>query len=379
MENKLAKHEESNLVAMPGQSSVPALLSEQRIELLSKTIANGAPPLEFEMFIAICNRTRLDPFARQIGFIKRGDKWMAQTFIDGFRTVADRTGCYAGSDDPVYDTEAEDHPNKATVTVWKIVDGQRVPFTASARWKEYLPAEKQAHMWRKMPYLMLGKCAEALALRKAFPQDLSGLYTDDEMAQAGEHDVRMIEHAAQQLSGGDRQAMMRRLFAIAKQRNLSNDDIHALAFEAYRVESLKDLSDQQIKHLADRFEAAKDEALADVIANHRKRVATPPEPTENTIEVQGTVVADPETGEILPTDDDPNSPIPDFLARIAAAKSQAELTKISAELQETGLAGEKALKEAGIARWHELEPKKKAPVFGETQPAGEPGNNQYTN
>jgi phage recombination protein Bet len=158
-------------------------LDEKKIDLISRTIANGAPPLEFEMFIAICNRTGLDPIAKQIYFIQRGGKWSPQTSIDGYRLIAERTGLYAGSDEPVYDSEDGDHPGKASVTVWKLVGGQRVPFSASARWSEY--KQDTSPMWKKMPYLMLGKCAESLALRKAFPQELSGIYTREEMDQAG--------------------------------------------------------------------------------------------------------------------------------------------------------------------------------------------------
>ena len=74
--------------------------------------------------------------------------------------------------------------------VKKIVSGVVCEFKASASWLEYCPKGKQDYMWNKMPYLMLGKCAEALALRKAFPNDLSGIYTDDEMAQA---EVQSVE------------------------------------------------------------------------------------------------------------------------------------------------------------------------------------------
>ena len=73
----------------------------------------------------------------------------------------------------------------ATVTVWKLVAGVRCSFTATARWSEYCPAPPANSMWLRMPHLMLGKVAEALALRKAFPRDLHGLYASEEMDQAG--------------------------------------------------------------------------------------------------------------------------------------------------------------------------------------------------
>jgi phage recombination protein Bet len=147
--------------------------------------------VEFESFMGACQRYRLNPLANQIyarlqPATDRNPRAVTYTAqIDGYRLIADRTGCYAGNDDPIYDNE--DNPKRATVKVYKIVDGQRCPFEASARWSQYCPAnEKQAFMWRRMPHLMLGKCAEALALRKAFPAELSGLYTDAEMEQAGE-------------------------------------------------------------------------------------------------------------------------------------------------------------------------------------------------
>ncbi len=167
------------------QSSVP-VLDADRVKLLSDTIANGAPPLVFDLFVQVCNRTGLDPFAKQIYFIQRGGKWSWQTSIDGYRLIADRTGDYAGSDDPIF-VEENSKPVAATVTVYKMVGGQRCPFSATARWSEYYPGEKSGQMWHKMPYLMLGKCAEALALRKAFPAELSGLYTREEMDQAGDY------------------------------------------------------------------------------------------------------------------------------------------------------------------------------------------------
>tara|TARA_S200002703_G_scaffold90203_1_gene77802 strand:+ start:2428 stop:3351 length:924 start_codon:yes stop_codon:yes gene_type:complete len=138
---------------------------------------------QLEVFLAQCKRYNLNPIANQIYPQVRQGRLNITTGIDGYRLVADRTGQYAGNDDPVYNNE--DKPTVATVTVYKIVAGTRCAFTASARWDQYYPGDKQGFMWNKMPHLMLGKCAEALALRKAFPAELSGIYTNEEMEQAG--------------------------------------------------------------------------------------------------------------------------------------------------------------------------------------------------
>ena len=136
-----------------------------------------------KLYAKICVETQLNPFRKQIHFIRRGNTYTVQVGIDGYRSIADRTGLYAGSDDYAFDDEKS--PNKATVTVYKMVNGVRCPFTASARMSEYKPQDvKMQFMWNKMPNLMLGKCAESLALRKAFPNELSGTYTDEEMQQA---------------------------------------------------------------------------------------------------------------------------------------------------------------------------------------------------
>ena len=127
---------------------------------------------EFEIFMRYAERTGLDPFARQIYAIKRKDRLTIQCGIDGYRLIADRTRLYAGNDEPVFEgegtfTDGRKHPWKATVTIWKLVAGERRPFSASAHWSEYFPQRADDQfMWRKMPFGQLSKCAEALALRR---------------------------------------------------------------------------------------------------------------------------------------------------------------------------------------------------------------------
>lgn len=164
-------------------------LTHDQVELIRRTIAKDATADELSLFLYQARRTGLDPLARQIHFVKRQGKGTIQTAIDGYRLIADRTRAYAGNDDAVFSgvEEVGQHafPAQATVTVWKIVQGVRCPFTSTARWSEYCPTAPNDFMWRKMPHTMLAKCAEAQALRKAFPAELSGVYVDQEMHQAG--------------------------------------------------------------------------------------------------------------------------------------------------------------------------------------------------
>jgi len=162
-------------------------LKASQVQMIKDNYAKGASDDELRVFLFICERTALDPFSRQIHLVPRWDNKLGreiritQVGIDGFRAVAERTGAYAGSDDAVFEGEEGKQPAKATVTVYKMVQGQRCAFTASARWAEYYPGEKQGFMWRSKPHVMLSKCAEALALRKAFPQVLSGIYAEEEL------------------------------------------------------------------------------------------------------------------------------------------------------------------------------------------------------
>ncbi|MFK0279815.1 recombinase RecT [Streptomyces sp. NPDC090499] len=170
-----------------------------------------APRAQLAVFFHYCVRSGLDPFARQIYMIGRKNKgedrednpvnWTIQTGIDGFRTIAhraaERTGERISYEDTVYyDADGTAHDvwlapvPPAAVKVTVLRGASRFPFIA--RWSEFAPEywdAKQskyvvAKMWRQMGSHMLRKCAEAGSLRMAAPQDLSGVYVDEEMAQA---------------------------------------------------------------------------------------------------------------------------------------------------------------------------------------------------
>lgn len=203
-------------VALP-TSSDPAQWNPEEKALVSAaglvhTEQNGtqtpAPRPVVAAFLQHCNRTGLDPFARQIYAIARKTRgnlqWTTQVSIDGARLVAERSGRYEGQTTPEFTSDGEnwtqvwlsdEPPRAARVGVYKA--GFREPLYAVALWEAYAvyqdvwengrktDQQKLSAMWSKMGPLMLAKCAEMLALRKAFPQDLSGLYSTEEMDQAG--------------------------------------------------------------------------------------------------------------------------------------------------------------------------------------------------
>jgi phage recombination protein Bet len=173
----------------------------------------------FAEFRLVAERKRLNPMERQITArvqkTKYGPKLVIICNIDGYRLIADRTGVYAGNDDAVCLPGDTKQPSSAQITVYKMVEGQRCAFSATARWDEYYPGEKGGAMWIKMPHVMLAKCAEALALRKGFPGELSGIYTDAEMDQAGSGDTPQ-PHGQDDLAGLDQKEVPAQLEAATK-------------------------------------------------------------------------------------------------------------------------------------------------------------------
>ena len=154
------------------------------IALVSRTVAVGAPLQELAVFLHSCRALGLDPLLRQAYWIRRQGKGALQVGIDGFRAIAESSGSYAGAEPIMFSGAIEWTykgkrvvvPELARATIWKIVGGRKNAFVGEAYWAEFVPSgEAEAFMWHRMPRHMLGKCAEAQALRRAFPAQLGSL------------------------------------------------------------------------------------------------------------------------------------------------------------------------------------------------------------
>jgi phage recombination protein Bet len=165
-----------------------APLWESKIDIVRRMYCSTLTPDEFEVFIHICRHTGLDPSMKQIYAIKRGGKLTPQTGIDGYRLIAERTGKYAPGREPSYNYTESGALISSTAYVKKMTDdGTWHEVSATAFFDEYCQRDGQGQptqFWKKFRHVMIAKCAETLALRKAFPGDLSAIRTEEEMQQA---------------------------------------------------------------------------------------------------------------------------------------------------------------------------------------------------
>ena len=141
---------------------------------------------EFETFVEQAERLELDPFCRQIYAVKKdGSKMQVLCTIDGLRIVAERSSKYAGQtpamwcgNDGVWKDVWLEKTPPAACRVGVMRSDFSQPLYAVARFDSY---NQGTSYWTSMPDIMISKCAEALALRRAFPARLSGCYSDAEI------------------------------------------------------------------------------------------------------------------------------------------------------------------------------------------------------
>lgn len=155
-------------------------LQQSDIQTLTQAgiIPQGTPAPQVAIFAAVCRELELSPYSREIYLLPIGGKYCPIVGINGLRRIAAKSGQFAGSDDVRFDLapdgsfktaaqliQAKQFPSTATATVYRIVAGLRVPFTATVAFSEF---DKKGGNWQSMPYQMIAKVAEAFAIRKGF-------------------------------------------------------------------------------------------------------------------------------------------------------------------------------------------------------------------
>lgn len=186
-------------------NSAPQSFTVEDIETLKRHfVPEGMTDEELRIYVSVCKKTGLDPFTRQIYVTRKVDKHgharvTYQATIDGFRLIAQRSGEYEGQVGPFWCGKAgiwkdvwvhEDLPFAAKVGT--IRKGFRDPIMSVAHFRSYaqfFPDGNLNHMWQRSPELMIGKCAEALSLRRAFPNELSGIYSSEEISENALDDI----------------------------------------------------------------------------------------------------------------------------------------------------------------------------------------------
>jgi phage recombination protein Bet len=174
------------MTSAPSATLVPARpgLTRDQIDLIKRTICKGATDDELKLFVNTADRLGLDPFARQICFVKRKnrktgvDDASIQVQIDGLRLVAERTGCYVPGRRSEFEYDNKGRLLCAVAYVQKFSHGSWHEVPEEATWVEFA---QDTPPWSRMPRVMLSKVAEARALRRAFPKELGGVYAPEEL------------------------------------------------------------------------------------------------------------------------------------------------------------------------------------------------------
>lgn len=194
------------------QASSSLQITQEQIKVLAQAgiIPANTPPPQIEVFIHTCNKLGLDPFTKEVHLVayrnyKTGEyQFSTIVGIHGLEKKAASSGMFAGVDVPKFNMTASGQwmsmaevaaskklPISCSVTVYKLMGGTRVPFTAEVLWSEY--GNEKNPNWSSRPMHMLTKVAKSHALRMAFPNETHGLHVEEEMSAMSEETPTSIE------------------------------------------------------------------------------------------------------------------------------------------------------------------------------------------
>jgi phage recombination protein Bet len=199
-----------------------------QIDLIKNTVAKNATDEELQLFMHVANKYELDPLNKEIWFIKYNDKAIPSMFTsrDGYLKIAHRSGVFDGMNSYTIDDE-HGNPIKGVCEVYR--KDMRHSFKAEVKVSEY---KQNSPTWSKFTSAMIIKVAEVFALKRAF--SISGLVTQEEITVI--EPIETIEDN-KYIS----EAQRKRLFAIAKSKNVNNDKIKEILLNEYGISSSKEI------------------------------------------------------------------------------------------------------------------------------------------
>lgn len=161
---------------------------------LKSSLYPGASDASIDMLLDYCEAAKIDPMSKSVHIVFDGTRDAVMPGIGLYRIQAHRTNNYAGQDDVEFGPTVDGsiggvtvrYPEWCKFTVYRVTGGQRFPYSARIYWMEtYAAASNDTDaphaMWVKRPFGQFEKCAEALALRKAFPEAVGSQPTAEEM------------------------------------------------------------------------------------------------------------------------------------------------------------------------------------------------------
>lgn len=254
-------------------------LSQEKI--IRDVYAKGLDDGEFEVFKMICRRTHLDPTRKQIVAVKRWDANLKrevmtpQTTIDGYRAIGNRSGTCAGVK-TVFHYAPDGSVEGATTIIKKVLaSGVVAEFEGYAKMSEYIPTEKMAFMYKQKPHVMIGKCSEALAWRRAYPEDMSGIYVEEELMMT-DAPVAMVFDDVQVIE------MLQKCENLEQYKVIQND-IVAMKYKISNMDQVRKVAVETMRKLIDARdgfrEVASGKGVVVPVDTHVEFV-DPKEPTE---------------------------------------------------------------------------------------------------
>ena len=255
----------SNALTTTQQTAVSTMTEQELIGVLQTSLYPGAAIGSVKMVLGYCKAAGLDPMQKPVHIVPMWDKntkAMRDVVMPGiglYRTQAARSGQYAGVTDPEFGPDITESvggvsitfPAWCKVTVKRLLGNQVVEFAAREFWKEnYATAGKDSSapnaMWKKRPYGQIAKCAEAQALRKAFPEFGSAPTADEMEGREFEQEVqtaprqeRVIEQETYPQSSFDTN--------LPKWKKLIQDGTKTAEQIIKTVQSKNTLTEEQIK------------------------------------------------------------------------------------------------------------------------------------